>query len=167
MKLSKTKYFVLYLILAVSTSLYCDSAIAGDDVACPIYGQTAVAQQEQNLKYNCGYSGPEWNSDPQYHSSWCMNVDLGLAEAGTAKRVDMLLQCSGVQYPAGADKWCNIYSILAVGQNTANLETSCGLSGPEWRSDYAYHYSWCVKVPKLSSMSGMNLRRDALMKCSK
>lgn len=169
MILKNRRKVILFLGTAVSAflTIYGVPAVAsGDDIACPIYGLTAVAQQEQNINYNCGYSGPEWNSDPHYHSRWCVNVGLGPASAGTSKRVNMLMKCKGVQYPAGADKWCNIYSISAVAQNAANLSTSCGLSGPEWRSDYSYHYKWCVKVPKANSVSGMNFRRNALMKCS-
>jgi hypothetical protein len=168
MKLPNGKKAVLVLVPVISTflAIYGGRVIAGDDIACAIYGKTAVAQQEQNLKHSCGYSGPEWNSDYKYHNGWCVNADQSLADAGTAKRVSMLMKCKGVQFPAGADKWCNIYSIIATAQNTANIATKCGLSGPEWNSSYEYHYNWCVKAPKSSSVSGMNQRRESLMKCA-
>lgn len=79
----------------------------------------------------------------------------------------MLMKCKGVQFPAGADKWCNFYSIIATSQNSVNISTQCGFSGPKWNSDYEYHYSWCVKVPKDNSIAGMNQRQDSLMKCAK
>lgn len=141
-------------------------AIAGDDVACAIYAKTAVAQQQQNIQQKCGFSGPEWSSDYNYHAKWCINVPQNLADNGTSNRVGMLKKCQGVQFPAGADKWCNIYSIIAIGQNAANLSTKCGLIGPEWNSDYSYHYTWCVKAPKANSVAGMDSRRNKLMQCS-
>ncbi len=172
MNLSNGRNTVFFMIIVISTFsiIYdysaCPAFAGGDDIACAIYAKTAVLQQEQNIKQKCGFTGPEWNSDYNYHLKWCLGINAP-SEAGTAFRVKMLMQCKGVQFPVGADKWCNIYSILAIGQNVANISSQCGLDGPEWNSDYGYHYRWCVKAPKNNSVAGMNLRRDALKKCSK
>ena len=76
------------------------------------------------------------------------------------------MECNNAVSPAGADKWCNTYSIIAIGQNEANISNQFGFSGPEWNSNYAYHYKWCVGVPRRTSESGMNMRMEALKKGS-
>lgn len=38
---------------------------------CRAYARSAVAQQRENLQRSCGFSGPAWNADEDYHFSWC------------------------------------------------------------------------------------------------
>ena len=50
--------------------------------------------------------------------------------------------------PAAAQtvsKICDKYARYAVQYQRQNLESGCGLRGPQWNSDYRYHYNWCVR----------------------
>lgn len=63
---------------------------------------------------------------------------------------------------------CARYAKSAVAQNLENNTKGCALSGPEWSSNYDYHYNWCMHGdnstwPILNR--GWNGRRDALSKC--
>jgi hypothetical protein len=164
----KASFFLVISIITLFV-IYNGLSLAADDNVCTNYAKTAVLQQEQNQKYNCGFSGPEWNSDFNYHKRWCVgtNVTPNLIDKETAKRVDKLMGCNNAVYPAGADKWCSTYSIIAIGQNAANISNQFGLSGPEWNSNYAYHYKWCVGAPRSASESGMNKRMEELKRRSK
>ncbi|MDR0780369.1 MAG: hypothetical protein LBF16_06700 [Pseudomonadales bacterium] len=42
--------------------------------ACDTYGELAVEQYEAAQANNCGFSGPQWHSNKDYHSQWCMTV---------------------------------------------------------------------------------------------
>lgn len=138
---------------------------AADDIYCATYSATAVQQNKQNLANGCGYAGPQWNSNYDYHSKWCVKAPMSVADRENDARISKLSQCKGVQYPVGANKWCNQYSLVAISQNETNLKNKCGLTGPRWSSDYLYHYKWCFNAPKNTAQSESEQRRIALGKC--
>jgi hypothetical protein len=158
---------VIPLFALIALFAFSELTIAGngDDVWCPaVYAPTAVGQNQQNLDNKCGYTGPRWSSDKDAHARWCMKDKSGLAQREIDARISELQKC-GVTYPAGADKWCNIYSIIAIAQNTANTASSCNLTGPAWKSDYIYHHAWCEKVPREATDSETTKRMTALGNC--
>ena len=62
MKLQKSALTVI--CFAVFFALHLSSVptvVAGDDMACANYANTAVAQQKDNNDRGCGYTGPAWN----------------------------------------------------------------------------------------------------------
>lgn len=62
---------------------------------------------------------------------------------------------------------CKGYANSAISQQKENETRSCGLSGPEWSSNYDYHYKWCMHGNN-SSIDNLNrgrsLRRGALQR---
>ena len=136
-----------------------------DDIYCAIYSKTAVAQNEQNKSHGCGFTGSRWSSDEKSHTSWCIGVSQSVADRETAARVEELLKC-GVKFPAGANKWSNIYAHVAVAQNEANKAAGCNLSGSRWSSDYNHHYQWCLKVDRNIAKAEMTERMNQLAQCT-
>ena len=143
------------------------SSYAANKVYCSMYTQTAVAQNEQNIENDCGYDVmPRWSSDPAHHTEWCLNATDKAAKNENTARVGQLAKCPGIQFPAGADKGCHIYSIVAIGQNKANLSAECSLSGPTWSASYTHHYRWCITASKDHINAQMTARQHALDKCA-
>ena len=101
-------------------------------------GATATAQNKQNLANNCGYSGPRWSSDYEGHLKWCIDVSAAVEDRENIARIGQLAKRPALH------KWCDIYSIIAVAQNDANLSAGCNETGNRWQSNYKHHYDWCV-----------------------
>ena len=102
---------------------------------CDEYAKIAVLQNDSNLQMKCGFTGPLWNSDYNYHFNWCMNGDnVQFADKETKARADIKGKCSG----------CYSYAGFAVTQNQENIMKGCGFSGPQWNSSHSYHFAWCM-----------------------
>ncbi|MBN2291799.1 MAG: hypothetical protein JXM70_05200, partial [Pirellulales bacterium] len=68
--------------------------------------------------------------------------------------------------PSNVAKICDGYARQAVQQNRQNTKLGCGLSGPQWNSDYRYHYNWCVHGRNSESAARWNQWRDGqIAKC--
>jgi hypothetical protein len=46
---------------------------------CEEYAATAVRQHRENLKRDCGFSGPRWQSSRELHFAWCVTGENYLA----------------------------------------------------------------------------------------
>lgn len=161
----KNRYLSMSLLLMLMAAHPFSYSYAANKMYCSIYTKTAVAQNEQNIENDCGYTGSRWNSDPDYHTEWCLSASDKAAENENISRIGQLAKCAKIQFPVGADKRCNIYSIVAIGQNEANLSTGCELSGPGWSANYSRHYSWCIKASQDSAAAQIRARQQALDKC--
>ncbi|ADE14834.1 conserved hypothetical protein [Nitrosococcus halophilus Nc 4] len=167
MKLSlKIKIRYSFMLLLLMLAVGSPSSYAASKMYCSTYTKTAVAQNAQNIENNCGYTGPRWSSDPEHHNEWCLNASGQTAQRENLARINQLAKCPGVQFPAGADKRCNIYSIVSIGQNKANLSTGCELSGPTWSSNYGHHYSWCLTASQELTNAQITARQRELDKCA-
>jgi len=62
---------------------------------CEQYAQNAVAEHQQNLQNQCGFTGPRWSSDFQGHYGWCLAVSSADAQRETAERNNELMRCGG------------------------------------------------------------------------
>ena len=73
----------------------------------------------------------------------------------------------GSQSALGGDEiQCAQYAKTAVSQNQANLERSCGFTGPRWSSDYNNHNIWCMRVAQGQADSETRQRADDLNRCA-
>lgn len=165
--LLKRKIQWLSLLLMLGLIGLHSLAYAANKMYCSMYTKTAITQNEQNIENNCGYDVmPRWSSDPAHHTEWCLNASDKAAKNENAARIGQLAKCPEVQFPTGADKGCHIYSIVAIGQNKANLSTGCSLSGPTWSTSYSHHYRWCVTASKDHINAQITARQQALSKCA-
>lgn len=166
MKCSGNGELIFSLAVAAILTGSAGPSFAADDIACAIYAKTAVAQNAANLAEGCDLSGPRWNSDENYHVSWCIEQDLAAADGETKARSEDLKKCTGSLWPAGSHRRCNIYALVAVAQNEANEKAYCGYSGARWRSEYSNHYGWCIQVGKNMADQESEARRLELMACA-
>ena len=61
---------------------------------------------------------------------------------------------------------CDPYATTAVSLSNDNLANKCGLTGPEWNSDYRYHYDWCMQGRNSASANAWNdWRRNKINQC--
>lgn len=161
-KIRRSLLSLALLLMAQSSGAY-----AAEDMYCSIYVKNAVAQNEQNIENKCNYNGVRWNSDPAYHAQWCRDASNESAVRENIARIGQLGKCQDELFPVGADKWCNIYSRVSIGQNTANLSTKCGFSGPTWSSSYSHHYRWCIDASQKLANAQIAARLRELNNCGK
>jgi glutamine amidotransferase-like uncharacterized protein len=63
---------------------------------CNNWARTAVAQNEENLRRRCGFTGPQWNSDYNNHFQFCLSVPWESAiSAENAREYDLRNRCRG------------------------------------------------------------------------
>lgn len=142
-----------------------DNALAQ---GCRAYAENAIGQHAENLRLNCGFTGPRWNNNFGRHRNWCTTVgDAARARENNA-RGRQLEQCRvarAPQRPAGGAGRCARYAQDAVDQNAENLRLNCGLRGPRWQSDFARHRNWCRTVNRAATRSETDVRNQQLEQC--
>jgi len=67
---------------------------------CDQYARTAVAQNQENIRRRCGYSGARWSNNYKSHYDWCKGVSKTFADSETKAREDGLRKCGSGQGPA-------------------------------------------------------------------
>jgi hypothetical protein len=67
---------------------------------------------------------------------------------------------AGTATAQDVSRLCDAYARQAVQQNRQNAEFACGLSGPQWNSDYRYHYDWCLQGRNSEGATSWNQWRD-------
>jgi hypothetical protein len=149
---------------------------------CEGYARQAAQQNRQNAELGCGLSGAQWSPDYRYHYDWCVQGrnwesatrwnqwrDGELAKCRVAKTKPPAPQPPSPQPPApqpAAVQICEGYARQAVQQNQQNTQLSCGLSGPQWNSEYRYHFDWCVQGRNSEAAPRWNQWRDGeIAKC--
>lgn len=60
---------------------------------CHWYAETALRQQQRNLKGRCGFSGPGWSSDLRSHIAWCNSVSPDVWKRAAQERERQLQHC--------------------------------------------------------------------------
>jgi hypothetical protein len=88
----KNNIYNLLLIVAVgfSPSLWADSA---REYQCSGYAGTAVEQNRDNIRFECGYNGPRWNANRKGQEQWCLTVSGKVSDQENEIRDKMLQQC--------------------------------------------------------------------------
>lgn len=125
---------------------------------CEHYAQTAVSQNQENVRRGCGYSGSLWHADSKAHYRYCRQVGVVEAEKKTGVRGRAIERC----YP---EDRCDAYARVAVWQDKENTRRECGLRGRLWNSNYDKHFQWCRRVSPSEAEAANSARNKALQKC--
>lgn len=136
---------------------------AQEKLNCGAYAAAAVAQNQQNVNFNCGFSGPRWSSNYNDHFNWCGTANMAALTAEDRARADMLKQCAAK--PKQDQAACQAYAKEAVAQQKANKSHGCGLSGGAWSEDYAAHFDWCLGADQGARNTENNSRNQQLAGC--
>ncbi len=129
---------------------------------CNDYARTGVAQNQENQRRKCGYSGSAWHSDYNGHYGWCMTAERSAIDGGTRWRDEELKKCGAAMDNRTR---CDQYARRGVEQNQENLNRKCGYGGSAWHSDYNSHFNWCMTVDRNSSDGGTRWRDEELNRC--
>lgn len=82
---------------------------------CQTYAETAVAQQTQNVKYGCGFTGLRWSNDLNGQRQWCSSVNPSIPKQENKQRAQLLKSCFGRFPPAS----------VASNRNRLPIPASC------------------------------------------
>lgn len=76
-----------------------------------------------------------------------------------------LVSVAGLASEATAQANCEMYGKLALQQQQQNVESKCGLTGPEWSPDLKSHISWCGTVGPDQWKAQLQKRKQQLDAC--
>lgn len=129
---------------------------------CRSYANAAATSGRENMRLSCGFKGGEWNTDFQYHYSWCMGTHIENSptvpvfgytqyfipndhyiDEEQAKRDQAVKQCRA-QLTDEQIATCFAYSKRAEEQALWHLTHSCDREGPRWSTDPDLHFGWCT-----------------------
>lgn len=91
MMFSATRVTVMALAAAGIASLVATNASA--QANCDWYAQTALRQQQDNVRLKCGFVGPAWTSDLKAHQAWCGGVAPDKAKSEAQIREQQIQAC--------------------------------------------------------------------------
>jgi hypothetical protein len=87
--------------LAIANMTICCFAMltgpAAAQANCDWYAQTALKQQQENERLQCGFTGPAWTSDLQGHQAWCGNVAPDQMKSEAQAREAQIKACAEKQ----------------------------------------------------------------------
>jgi hypothetical protein len=96
--------------------------------ACRDYAEEAVAQQRENRRLSCGFTGSRWQASSAGHYDWCMNASREERDAERRARTRDLAQCREDVSGGGEGPDCEDYARSAVRDARKNRDLNCGFS---------------------------------------
>ena len=131
---------------------------------CKEYAGGAVAENHDNIKYHCGFTGDRWSSNEQAHFAWCManasegHIIIGSFLGGGLRvnildweddeRADALTQCYA-ENRAKID-FCEGYinQTRADVKYVANSQNGCNFKYEDGRylADDDVRFEWCFNL---------------------
>jgi endonuclease/exonuclease/phosphatase family metal-dependent hydrolase len=154
---------------------------------CVAYARASLDQQRANTRRGCGYAGPEWKADYNYHLLWCERGDnRRFIDAALEQRQQQLDSCKGTaaesgstvsQSPPGAvpqvdptiqdegkRRFCESYADAAVAQYELGIQFQLeGITPPVWSRDHNAHLNWCMQMDQPSAKTGDTIRAQHLL----
>lgn len=109
---------------------------------CERYAAEAVAQQEANRQRSCGFSGPEWKADYNYHYNWCVEgVNAQSAAQWTQWRRDKISACvaSAAGQKTSSQAWSErlpplVKQVMSrLDKGMARLSAKLKTGAPRWQ----------------------------------
>jgi hypothetical protein len=153
----------LAVVGGILPALWGASGVAAEELNCSAYAGQAVAQNDQNLTFGCGYTGGRWSRDFGAHAQWCRNATMAQLAAEDGARMAALAECA--KKPQQDQAACQAYAAEAVAQQGASQSRSCGLAGGAWSEDYAAHFDWCLKAEPAARAAEQGGRNQQLAGC--
>jgi hypothetical protein len=91
LKSKKSAIATIAVLAGTMTAMPLASASAN----CSSYAKLSLQQQQENVRKNCGFAGPEWTSDMKALVTWCSKSPPQAAQAMLKKRSAALAGCKG------------------------------------------------------------------------
>jgi hypothetical protein len=134
--------------------------------ACRDYAEEAVAQQQENRRLGCNFTGARWQSSSATHYDWCMNATREERIAESRARSRDLDRCREDVSGGGAGPGCEDYARSALRDARRNRELNCGFNGRRWAADGEVHFAWCRSAPPAARARETQVRRTLLGSCA-
>lgn len=134
--------------------------------ACRDYAAEAVAQQRENRRLSCNFTGARWQSSSATHYEWCMNASREERQAESRARARDLLHCREDTADGGEGPECEDYARSALRDARRNRELRCGFDGRRWSRDGETHFEWCSAAPPAARAKEAERRRALLGICA-
>jgi hypothetical protein len=150
----------LILLLLTTTG-----ARATANLNCDAYAGAAVAQNQQNENFKCGFTGAAWNNDFSAHRNWCLSATTTMQNltAEDNVRKQALAQCA--EKPKLDQAACQTFAKKAVIAADAATKRGCGFAGNRWLSDYGAHFAWCLTASQGAREQEDQARANQLQGC--
>lgn len=155
---------VLYSI-ALALAAVASPTLADENLNCDAYAGAAVAQNQQNLAQNCGFTGGRWISQAKPHYDWCRapTTQMEHLVVEDESRTAALAECANRAIVA--QQACQAYAQQAVGAAEAAIANACGIGGGGWSRNYADHFNWCLGAPQAARDQETAARTNQLQGC--
>lgn len=134
-----------------------------DDPAprCREYADEAAAQELENQRRRCGFSGPRWSLDADGHYAWCM-VTGGAATRQESEARRRMLESECAAEPPVDRAFCERYAERSVELQAENLRRRCGFDGDDWTTSLEVHLERCLSLSPEDARAALQIRRQAL-----
>jgi len=160
--LAPAKSAAIALVLA---SAFSTEACADSNLNCDAYAGAAVAQNQQNITLNCGFTGAGWLSDFNAHRNWCLSPGVQITDISIEdqNRQAALAQCA--TKAQANQQACSVYAQTAINAAQNAQAAGCGFSGSAWTLNFNEHFSWCVQAQQTERDSEASARHNQLVGC--
>jgi len=144
-------------------------ALADNNLNCNAYAQSAIDQQNQNLKQKCGFKGGRWSLDFAGHLNWCKKSNIKMHNLTNEQkaRIKALGQCTSTKQQAKDQQKeqkleaarCGLYA-LAAPKIVADHGKACNKNNGKPSKFQLKQY--CKKIGSKAAMAeNKQLLRDA------
>ncbi len=162
------KEFDIIKILGGSLSaflLMTTTAFADGNLNCDAYAQLTVKQAKEAKQRGCGFTGPVWSMNYNFHKNWCLRSDVHMANLTheNKNRIRALQQCkdkSGKKFEAhrAKEKKCLAYAKKA-GKLREKINQACKSNG-EWPVPLKQDVDHCMKKGGANYVRIENVKRS-------
>lgn len=125
------------------------NAQAHNHLNCHAYAKAVIAQVKKNIGLGCGFSGPVWSSDYNFHFNWCNQNTTQIHHLGEQENIrkGQMQQCLAKvklkdQNHRAKEKACLKYAKKAV-KLDAEIRDTCQ-SNSAWPKDLKTHVQYCM-----------------------
>lgn len=160
--LSPAKLAAVALVVA---SAFGTCARADSNLNCDAYAGAAVAQNQQNVTLNCGFTGAGWMSDFNAHRNWCLSPGVEITDISIEdkNRQTALAECANKAQ--ASQQACSVYAQTAIDAAQKAQAAGCGFGGSAWTLDFNEHFSWCLQAGQTERDNESSARHNQLVGC--
>lgn len=159
------KHLVVRIAALIMPLLLTTGALADANLNCDAYAGAAVAQNQQNESFKCGFSGSAWSGDFNAHRQWCLAPATKMQNltAEDNARKQALAQCA--EKPMLDQAACQVFAKKAMIAADAAAKRGCGFGGNRWLVDYGAHFNWCLSASQGARDQEDQARTNQLQGC--
>ncbi len=160
----KTRLTLAVLALGLVSS----GAHAHGHLNCNAYANSVINQAKKSIGLGCGFSGPVWSTDYNFHFNWCNQNTTQIHHLGEQEniRAAQMQQClanvkTKDQQHRKKEKGCLAYAKKAV-ELDAEIRNACP-SNSAWPQNLKAHVDLCMKKGGAQYARIENVKRTGII----